>query len=513
MNFHRLLPTACAVAFLAAAAPASAADWAPAGTITPPELGSVYLDGAIDAAGNALFTWDDGPTGGPVRYRTRPAGGPFGDIATIPANAGSMPDVSHSTANGDAVAAWVERQDEQAFNYRFLKASIRQGSGAYGAPQTIFDAGANGFICWEQTATAGSGESILVFGVGSGQPNGDSCPAFVAVRAPGAGSFGTPTPLPGPPADYRPEIALDAAGNGLIAWRGQRLTAVQVARYTAGGTVSPPQAVAVPGETVPRFEGPVVLRVSRPTGRALIGFPSSANGGDTVHVGAATGTVTTGFSQPHVLSGPADLSSGQLGSYFDGDAGDDGTLALAWRSSGRGKTRAQAAYVGPDDEGLTARRTVSVSGYSVQTPRVVVTLQGRVTVAWLRLTGSARRALEAASADGGRFSRPQRVSSSNVVARPQPVLELNSRGDQFLVWSSDIKGFHSHVDSAKASSRTGRFSRVINVLRTRTNALPRTSELVGDFVVLPGPNGAMFTAVRRDESSSRFWDLRSYGAK
>jgi hypothetical protein len=509
MTLARVL-SATTVALLAAAAPASAADWVPAGAVTSPDQAATSLDASVDASGNALFAWNQGSFGGPILYRSRTAAGQYSDAAQIPSKPGGPAEFSHSTANGDAVAAWVERQDEQTFNYRLLKASIRHGGGGFGAPQTVFDAGPDRALCWERTATADSGETILLFGVGPQPPTGGSCPAFFAVRAAGASSFGPPTPLPGAPAD-RPQIALDAAGNGLIAWRSEGLTAVQVARYTAGGTVGPPQAVAVAGETVPRFEGPVVLRVSRPTGRAVIGFPSSA-GGDHVHVAAAVGTVADGFGEPQVLSGPADLSSGQLGAYFDGDAGDDGTLALAWRSSGRGKTRTQAAYAGPTDS-LTVRRTVSVSGYSVQTPRVVVTPQGRVTVAWLRLTGNATRALEAASADGGRFSRSQRVSNSNVVPRPQPVLELNSRGDQFLVWSSDIKGFHSRVDSAKASSRSGRFSRVINVLRTRTNSLPRTSELVGDFIALPGPNGALYTAVRRDKSSSLFWDLRSYGAK
>jgi hypothetical protein len=508
MNLRRVLPTAC-LSVLAAASPAHAAGWAPAGTITPTDqAGAGQLDGSVDAAGNALFAWNSGLAGQPISYRSRTAAGQYSDIAQIPSKTAGLPEYSHSTANGDAIAAWVERQDDQSFNYRLLKASVRQAGGGFGDPQTVFDAGPDGFICWQKSATADSGESVLLFGVGRGQPNGDSCPVFAAVRAAGATGFGTPTPLPGPPADYRPQIALDTAGNGLIAWRSQATTAVQVARYTAGGTLSAPQAVAVPGETVPRFDGPVVLSVSRPTGRAVIGFPSTANGGDSVHVGAATGTTATGFSQPVVLSGPADLSSAQIGPFFDAAAGDDGTLALTWRASGRRKTRTQVAYVPGTRTDLTVRRTTSVSGNSVQTPRVVVAPNGRVTVAWLRLTGNAGRAIEAASANGGRFSRPQRIYGNDVVPNPQPVLKLDSRGDQFLVWATGV-GNHTAVDSARASARTGRFGRAQPVLRARTSI----RELVRDFLVLPGPSGSMFTAVQRARSTASFWDLRSYGVK
>jgi hypothetical protein len=252
--------------------------------------------------------------------------------------------------------------------------------------------------------------------------------------------------------------------------------------------------------------------VSKPTGRAVLGFPSLVGEGR-VRAAAAVGDTTSGFTAPAaVLSGPADLSSGQLGAYFDGAAGADGTLALTWRSSGRGRTRTQVAYVGPRESDLTSRRTESVSGYSIQTPRIAVTPGGRVTAMWLRLVGDGRRAVEAASADGGRFSSAQRISGTGAQARPEPVIELNSRGEQFIVWNTGTfaPGATSVIESAKASSRTGRFGRVLDVLRARTNI----GETAGDFHVLRGADGAMLAVVRRDRRSgpSR-WDLRSYAER
>ena len=515
MSLSRVLPTALA-ALLVTAAPASAADWTAEGLITPAEQSVGNLQASVDSGGDALFAWNAGSFAAPnpLLFRARPRNGPFGDVGQIPAAPGGLPDFAASRANSDAAIAWTERRDEQTFNYPVVKAAVRKGDGGFGRPQTIVDAGSGATICWWEVAVADTGEAILSYGVGEEMRGFTSCRSFIATRVPGGDGFGAPAELPGGVVGDRPVIAFDSRGNALIAWRGENLTAVQVARYTAGGNVTPPQAVAVPGEVVPRFDGPLVLRVSEPTGRAVLGFPSSANGGQGVHVAASVGTVTNGFAEPQVLSGPADLSSGQLGAYFDGDAGDHGTLALAWRSSGRGRTRTQVAYVNGNETDLTVDRTTSVSGYSVQTPRIVVTPNGRVTVSWLRLVGDGARRLEASSANGGRFSRAQIVSGPRVDSRPQPVLEVNSRGEQFLVWSRSERnrGNHFVVESAKASSRTGRFGGTLDVLRARTSI----GETAGDFIVLPGAtrDGSMYAAVRRDRrSGGAYWDLRSYGEK
>jgi hypothetical protein len=152
---------------------------------------------------------------------------------------------------------------------------------------------------------------------------------------------------------------------------------------------------------------------------------------------------------------------------------------------------------------------------------MVVTDEGRVTVTWLRLLGDGARAVEAASAEGGRFGDDQRLSGGDVMSRPRPVIGANSRGEQFIAWNSRDRRppiSYSVIESAKASSRNGRFGRTLDVLRARTNI----KELAGDFQLYRGANGAMLAAVRRDRGNPDVefsaalpyaWDLRSYAER
>src|SRR5829696_399048 len=507
MTLRAILPSAIALT-LAAAAPVQAADWDTEGFITPPGDTSFELAGTVDAAGNAFFAWNAMPKGGPVagpqprdfRYRARPRGGAFGPIGTL-SSGNEEPTQLAGAANGDVVMAWRERPNRERLDspVSVVKAAIRRTGGGFGDAQTVYDGGTNNSICWINSGIAPNGDAVVLFGVTDQAGSASGCLPHAAVRAPGSDRFGSATRISDVPADFRPEVAFDQQGNALIAWRGEDTTTVKLARHEAGGGFTPLPDVAVPGETVPRGGGRLVLRVSAPTGRAILGFPTTA-GGDRVRVGTAVGSVVGGFNPGRVLSGPADLGSSQLGPYFDGGAGADGTLALTWRSSGRGRTRTQAAYVGPGESDLTAQRTESLSGYSIQSPQMVVTDEGRVTVTWLRLLGNGARAVEAASAEGGRFGDDQRLSGGDVMPRPRPVIGENSRGEQFIAWiTRDPRPpiGYSVVESSKASSRTGRFGRTLDVLRARTNI----KELAGDVQLYRAANGAMLAAVRRDRGN------------
>jgi hypothetical protein len=397
-----------------------------------------------------------------------------------------------------------------------LKVAVRRAGGGFEQPQALFDGGPTQGICFVNTAMSSGGEALVVFGVTTSPTTASACRPYAAVRRPGYDRFDDASQLDPGDSNFVPQIALDDRGNGLIAWRGDGTTTVKLARHAAGGGFDRLPDVAVAGETVPVEGGALVLRAS-PAGRALLGFPSSANGGH-VHVAAAVGDITTGFGRAEVLSGPADLSSPELGAYFDGGAGADGTLALTWRSSGRGHTRTQAAYIGPGDSRLTSRQTVSVSGYGIQSPQLVVTDKGRVTVTWLRLVHNGVRAIEAASADGGRFGSAQRLASEGVGVRPGPVIAVSSRGEQYIAWNSTDPSppvGYSVIRGARASSGTGRFGRALDVLRARTNI----NEQVADVQLYPAADGAMLAAVRRDRGqpgepffsgTPYAWDLRSY---
>ena len=487
---------------------AHAADWRSAGAITPPTEIAGELTGSVDAAGNSLFFWTT--KGTDLNYRARPRGGPFGTSGTLTTRA-QAPSYATEAANGDVAAAWIESREVGEFHYPILRAALRTGGADFGPPRTVYDAGEQNTLCFVETAIADNGEAILAFGVSPRQPTGGPCRLYLATRAPGADRFGPPQQVTD--ADTSPpRIAMDARGNGLIAWRTATSQTVQVARHPAGGGFTPPQSVGVGGEIVPRYEGPLVLRVAEPTGRAVLGFPSG-RAGRRVHVAAAVGDTTNGFpARANVLSGPADLGSGQLGAYFDGDAGADGTLALTWRSSGRRKTRTQAAYVGPRATRITAARTRSVSGYGVQVPRVAVTRQGRVTVTWVRLVRSNVRALEATTAFRGGFARAERIRSSRVASRPNPIVETNSRGDQWVVWARTgnvgVPGLA--IESSRASARSGRFGRIIPIARSSGR-----DNTVTDMELYRGASGAMLAAVlrTRENPTTLTWELHTNGER
>ena len=275
-----------------------------------------------------------GPSVGDYQYRARPSGGSFGDARTLPAASGE-PVEPAGAANGDVVMAWRERPDPGSFASpgSLLKAAVRPAGSDFGDVQTVYDGGTQNSVCWWTTGISPGGEAIVVFGVDS-SPASDSldCSPHAAVRAPGSARFGAPVQIDDEPAFFRPVVAFDERGNALIAWRGRTTPAVKVARHPAGGGITAPQTVSVPDETSGAL---IVLRVSEPTGRAVLGF-GSTNSDDRLRVAAAIGDTTNGFAAPTVLSGPAALSSAQIGPFFDGAAGADGTLALVWRAAGAG---------------------------------------------------------------------------------------------------------------------------------------------------------------------------------
>jgi hypothetical protein len=135
----------------------------------------------------------------------------------------------------------------------------------------------------------------------------------------------------------------------------------------------------------------------------------------------------------------------------------------------------------------------------------VVTANGRVTAAWQRLTDRGRTIEAASLADGDdRFPDAERVSTYGDVSGPD--IEANARGEQFVAWIRSGRGL-SRVESAKASSLTGRFTRVLTIFDGRT----RVGETV-DQVRLE-PTGDVMQAVyqRRITQADRlFWDLSTY---
>ena len=117
---------------------------------------------------------------------------------------------------------------------------------------------------------------------------------------------------------------------------------------------------------------------------------------------------------------------------------------------------------------------------------------------WLRLVGQRK----ARDRGAQRRRRPLRaLTDIGQLREPAPVPsdrhQLARRSVHRLEKRRGARGGDSAIESAKASSRSGRFSRVLPVLRLRGSS----GEVAEDFQLLRGADGAMLAVVRRDRSA------------
>jgi hypothetical protein len=278
-------------------------------------------------------------------------------------------------------------------------------------------------------------------------------------------------------------------GRSLIAW--SEPDGVRVARRPAGGNFAAPQTL-ITDES--ELKGEVDLDLDA-DGRAVLAFSEGPrdNRITSAHVAVALGSAQNGFGAPAIVSGPfaRDVVADVTG----------GVGAVTWRAASGRNSRVQAVTSAGDALG----RTQTLSGRNARRPDVVAAPNGRITVVWERLTDRGRNIEASSRADTQeRFPDFERVSKYGDVIAPD--VEANARGEQFVAWTRQGRGL-SRAESAKASSLTGRFTRVLTIFDGRTS--------VGETVESPRlePAGNVMQAVylRRITQSQRlFWDLSTY---
>jgi hypothetical protein len=425
-----------ALVALALIVPASAcaADWKNAGTIDP--RGSVET--AVDAAGNSVFAY--GSAG--LFVRSRPRGGPFAPPQKLSDQQVYQYSLA-ANARGEAAVVWSDGQFEPG--PRELVA-LRTPAGSFTPPQTLLDGTRS--CDPERAAFSDSGYAVVVFN--AAQPGENTCLVYASVRAPGSGEFEPPVQL-STANSQAPQVAIDKRGNALVLWSDDEADAIQVVRYLPrDGGFQAPQSVVVPGEKPGPGWGPLLLRVSAPTGAAIIAFPSL--GADGRRPAAAIGSTTAGFGPASGLAGPSSLNSEDR---FEAAAGADGTLAVVWRGGPR-RHRVKIARVGPGAESITSLDTNTISGLHVADVAVAIADGGRVTVAWSRLSAHGKRStVEAATcAPSERCGKSQHLSFDGPAYGAVPDVATSSAGDQFTAWVTP-----SGVEWAKAPKRSGKFGK------------------------------------------------------
>jgi hypothetical protein len=427
--------------FLLAAAGAQAANWKRAGAVTG--SGAFPLTATVDGNGDAVITWQDARG---LLERSRPRDGRLTPARTLAAAAREAPPVAGNAA-GEAVQAWSEGAPWSDTPVREL-AALRPPGGEFAQPQTLYEAAPGERICQQASAMSASGEALVVFAVSTnGASDQLACRVYVAARAAGAPQFAAPVQLSDATARTL-QVALDDRGNGLVAWGDRVAHDIVVARHPAGGGFAPAQTLGVPGESaMPGAGGPLMLRVSSGTGRAIIAFPTE--GAQSFTIAAAVGDTQTGF-------GPAGRIAMAAASRFDLAAGAEGTLAIAWRGASTQK-HARVARLAPAVSSLSKAERSTFPGLHAVEVAVAIGDTGRVTVAWSRLIAHGHyRSVETATAPASRpFSRPQMLSAKGAHLSAGLRLATSSTGSQFLTWLEGRFGLDARW--ARAPAATGKF--------------------------------------------------------
>lgn len=181
---------------------------------------------AIDEAGDAIVVWDSNLNGrSVVQAAVRPAGRSFSAPVWLSAmdEQARGSEVAMGPA-GDAVAVWRR----YTANGSSVRAAVRPAGGSFSTPVDVAPSGSS-----PHAAVDRAGNAAVVWTSYSGP---DSSGAWAAFR-PAGGSFSTPVPLanPGEPSDW-PRVAMDQGGNTIAVWQGS--SGARAAVRPAGGSFS-----------------------------------------------------------------------------------------------------------------------------------------------------------------------------------------------------------------------------------------------------------------------------------
>lgn len=409
----------CAAALgCVALAPAAEAGWLPpvaisavTGDVTaPPHV-------VLDSAGDATAVWS---LGGQVESAYRPAGEGWevpvdlsnpelpGEALVAPGD-GRAPSIGVDAA-GDVTVVW----EAWAEGTTFIEAVERQAGGAWSAPRAIgeeptasspepwvaVDPTGDAIAVWKkdeviQSAyrpTGGPWDApVAISGEESFVPQaamnaaGDATVVWMAHRGgryvvksaylPAGGEWEAPTLVSQPGEEGGdPQIAIDAAGDTLVAWRGEvgGTEYVRTANRPAGGSWEAPADASAAGEEVQSIQDAV-----DPEGDAIVAWAGDGRQvGEYTRVRAAFRPSGGSWETPEELSAPE-------GNGFPQDLVFDqsGNAAIvAERETTEGKWVIEAAYRptgGPWEPGVE----ISTAGDYSYDPAVVLDAPGDATAA------------------------------------------------------------------------------------------------------------------------------------
>ena len=402
-----------------APAPAqAAAQWLPPQTLSLPGLDASEQQLTVDPAGDATVVWQGAEAPHAVILASsRPAGGAFGvpQVLTDPGAYAAQPDVA-SDARGDAVAVWLKAEGSS----RRVQAAYRPAGGAFGAVQTLSQAGAEADE--PRVAMDGRGDAVLLWSIAGG----GHAEVQAAVAAPG-GAFAAPVSLSGPAAVASvPQVALDEHGDAIAVWDGWDGSNIRIEDSVrpAGASFGAPQLLSPAG-----YNADTPQLAYDAAGDALVvwrfdGPPASTVQGALRPAGGEFGGVQQ-------VSAPSSEPAQDPQVAFDGE----GHGVVAWQQSDGSELRIDASVRAPAETGtFGAQSTLDAGGQEAYEPRVAGDGLSGTLVSWETFNGMNSSAQVAARPDGAGFAPAVTVSASGAL-EGAPEVAVDAQGNALAVWS------------------------------------------------------------------------------
>ena len=407
----RFLAPALALAILVALPQSAAAapTWLAPKSLSATGSGS-DLSIALDAAGDAFTVW---ARSGTAQAAERPAGGSWSAAQGI---SGSCVDASGVqlavNAAGRAVAVW----ECPKVGNTIVQAAMRSARGSWSAPHDLSAPGHDAHA--PQVALDRAGDAVVVWA----RSNGTDVVVQAALQRANGGWL-APQDISGPGVDVdRPDVALDAHGNGVAVWQSSdgSSSVIRAATRSAAGSWSTPQALSSGGYS----ERPHVGVDS--AGEAVAVW--SANGAH-VRVRAAVRRAGGGWGQPETLSGPAaDALQPQLA------VSPRGSAVAAWASFD-GRTYVIQSSSRTRGGAWSAVQDISPRSPDLGAPKIALDSAGDALAVWRGLRSARERIQAARRPARGAWSTPAVISRGPADA-DLPDVALDAAGNGAGIWQS-----------------------------------------------------------------------------
>ena len=403
---------AAGLVFLILALPQSAAaapTWlAPKGLSTAGNGGEPNV--AVDAAGDAFAVWT---RSGIAEASQRPAGGTWSAAEDI---SGGCPDAQGVqlavSPAGRAVVVWACPKGGNTI----VQAVTRRPGGSWSAPHDLSAFGHDAHA--PQVALDRAGDALAVWARSNGT---DAVVQSAFQRANGA--WPAPEDVSGPGFDVdRPDVALNAAGNGVAVWQASDgvNTVIQAATRTAAGSWSTPQALSSGGYS----ERP---HVGLDSAEDAVAVWSSR--GLNIRVEAAVHRAGGGWAPAETLSSAgADALQPQV------DVNPSGNAIAAWVSFD-GRTYILKSASRPRGGAWSAVQDISPESPDLGAPKIALDAAGDAVAVWRGLRSARERIQAARRPAGGGWTAPRLISSSRVDA-DLPDVALDAAGNGAAIWQS-----------------------------------------------------------------------------